>query len=145
MYRAKPDTFGSCTKFVHVTPFAVQVQVKVCGAASGTATAVNCCVSPAPMLKVPGATAAGVTSVVMSTMVNASAPVTELSDANVAVMVGCTPAVVGAWKIAVVAVVEVKDPQGFGVPVHPVPVILHVTEALAGSVVVACSVRDWVG
>ena len=72
-------------------PIGVHDQLKVCGASSGTATAVNCCTRFCPTVTVNGVT---ITETDMTAI--GRVPVTEESDVNVAVTVAETGDV-GAW------------------------------------------------
>ena len=70
----------------------MHVHWKVWGAASGTATTVNCWIRFSPTFNVTGAT-----WVVMSTMFMLKAELTEGVEVNAAVMVDVVFAVDGAW------------------------------------------------
>ena len=125
----------------------VHVQLNVCGAASGTATAVNCCIKFTPTGTVGTAdTDAGVTTTVTGITLTPSEPVTVESDCNVAVIVTAPEglgAVAGAVYVAVAGVVTgvtgVIVPQAL--PMQSVPLRLQVTAVAVVPVTVAVKVN----
>ena len=83
---------------------------------------------------------AGATSVVISMIDNGSDPLTDDWATDVAVIVGCDPAVAGATYVAVAG--DVAGVTGVSVPA---PVRLQVTAEFVLFDTVAVSVKVWVG